>query len=212
MAIVAARTVFFPICGLRSFAGTKLADPAAAEQALTATFGGGREDRTSRRKSRLGFSSEAAGKIPRNLQVWPHPRRLLSEAFAGLSQRPEMARTAEKTRDFELFSAHCPDSLFGLAKAVLSQLSYVPGEHLHWTTIDGSAHIGRGSPRRCNSRAMLQLRGCEVALLWLKICQRAHPPAAARAGNPRRSLAIQKWAHQDSNLGPRPYQGRALTN
>ena len=24
--------------------------------------------------------------------------------------------------------------------------------------------------------------------------------------------ALKKWAHEDSNFGPRPYQGRALTN
>jgi hypothetical protein len=28
----------------------------------------------------------------------------------------------------------------------------------------------------------------------------------------RPTTPIQRWAHEESNFGPRPYQGRALTN
>ena len=60
-----------------------------------------------------------------------------------------------------------------LAKAVLSQLSYVPVVSGWGPAIAGSATNGR------------------------------HRPLAA---------SHYQWAHEDSNFGPRPYQGRALTN
>ena len=87
-----------------------------------------------------------------------------------------------------------------LAKPVLSQLSYVP----RWQDEP------EGNRENEEDIAIISV------VAWpTSPCARdsiSLPPIACRSAFLVQATSATKWAHQDSNLGPRRYQRRALTN
>ena len=115
---------------------------------------------------------------------------------AGLKPWPKLFQNLRSTRQTELeqrFPTYVVCNWMGNTQAV-ARKHYLQMTEAHYqqalqNPVQSGAEMARNAPQAENEKCELpqKTRGCET-------------------------MQVGEWAHQDSNLGPQPYQGCALTN
>ena len=136
------------------------------------------------------------------VHLWFHPFRRPTKRFRGEAptggKKPEISQSVDQKdhRSLELLASYA--TFFARRDSVIASWGYCEGgkpgpyDRLAYR-VDGRQYsVNRGRAQHVPSAQNARSQACKC--------------------RDKSDLWRDKWAHQDSNLGPRPYQGRALTN